>query len=74
MPSVAPAPRADGGDGGVLDEVWPVARRDFLGLASLWAMSATMLIGLLGIARLPKATEREPWARPAWSWCAAAGP
>ena len=30
-------------------------RRDFLGLASLWAAASTMLFALLGIARLPKA-------------------
>ncbi len=33
----------------------PIARRDFLGLASLWAAASTMLFALLGIARLPKA-------------------
>jgi cytochrome b6-f complex iron-sulfur subunit len=33
----------------------PVSRRDFLGLASLWAAATAMLFGLLGMLRLPKA-------------------
>jgi cytochrome b6-f complex iron-sulfur subunit len=33
----------------------PVSRRDFLGLASLWATAAALLFGLFGMARLPKA-------------------
>jgi len=33
----------------------PMPRRDFLGLASLWAAASTMLFALLGMARLPKA-------------------
>jgi cytochrome b6-f complex iron-sulfur subunit len=30
-------------------------RRDWLGLASLWAMGASLLFGLVGMLRLPKA-------------------
>ena len=33
----------------------PVPRRDFLGLSSLWAMSAALLFALFGMLRLPKA-------------------
>jgi len=33
----------------------PVSRRDFLGLASLWASASAMLFGLIGMLRLPKA-------------------
>ncbi|MBL8114616.1 MAG: Rieske 2Fe-2S domain-containing protein [Acidobacteria bacterium] len=33
----------------------PVPRRDFLGLAALWASASTVLFATLGIARLPKA-------------------
>jgi Rieske Fe-S protein len=33
----------------------PMPRRDFLGLASLWAAASALLFALLGIARLPKA-------------------
>lgn len=33
----------------------PLPRRDFLGLASLWAAAATGVFATLGIARLPKA-------------------
>ena len=33
----------------------PIARRDFLGLASLWSAGATFLFALVGMARLPRA-------------------
>lgn len=33
----------------------PVARRDWLGLSSLWAMGGALLFGLAGMLRLPKA-------------------
>lgn len=33
----------------------PVARRDFLGLASVWAAATTLLFATLGMLRLPKA-------------------
>jgi cytochrome b6-f complex iron-sulfur subunit len=33
----------------------PLPRRDFLGLAALWAAGAAMLFALLGLLRLPKA-------------------
>jgi cytochrome b6-f complex iron-sulfur subunit len=33
----------------------PVTRRDFLGLASLWAAASAMVFGLIGMLRLPKA-------------------
>lgn len=33
----------------------PVPRRDFLGLASLWAMASALLLATVGILRLPKA-------------------
>jgi nitrite reductase/ring-hydroxylating ferredoxin subunit len=33
----------------------PMPRRDFLGLASLWAMGATLLFATVGMLRLPKA-------------------
>lgn len=33
----------------------PVPRRDFLGLAALWATASVMLFGLIGMLRLPKA-------------------
>ena len=33
----------------------PVPRRDFLGLSSLWASAATLLFGIVGMLRLPKA-------------------
>jgi len=33
----------------------PIARRDLLGLASLWSAGATLLFALVGMARLPKA-------------------
>jgi cytochrome b6-f complex iron-sulfur subunit len=33
----------------------PVPRRDFLGLASMWAAASTMVFALGGILRLPKA-------------------
>jgi nitrite reductase/ring-hydroxylating ferredoxin subunit len=33
----------------------PVPRRDFLGLASAWTAASTLLFGLLGMLRLPKA-------------------
>jgi Rieske Fe-S protein len=33
----------------------PVSRRDWLGLCSLWATGGTLLFGLLGTLRLPKA-------------------
>jgi Rieske Fe-S protein len=32
----------------------PIARRDMLGLASLWAAGAAFLFAILGMARLPK--------------------
>lgn len=33
----------------------PVTRRDWLGLASLWAMAGALLFGAVGLLRLPKA-------------------
>jgi len=33
----------------------PISRRDWLGLASLWAMGAALLFGVVGMLRLPKA-------------------
>jgi cytochrome b6-f complex iron-sulfur subunit len=33
----------------------PMPRRDWLGLASLWAMGGALLFGLVGMLRLPKA-------------------
>lgn len=48
MNSKAPVPRSR------LDPE-PLPRRDFLGLASLWAAAATGVFAALGIARLPKA-------------------
>ena len=33
----------------------PVARRDLLGLTSLWSMACALLFGLAGMLRLPKA-------------------
>jgi nitrite reductase/ring-hydroxylating ferredoxin subunit len=33
----------------------PVARRDVLGLAAIWAMGSTLLFALAGILRLPRA-------------------
>ena len=33
----------------------PVARRDWLGLSSLWAMGGALLFGLVGMLKLPKA-------------------
>lgn len=33
----------------------PVARRDWLGLSSLWTMGGALLFGLIGMMRLPKA-------------------
>lgn len=33
----------------------PMPRRDWLGLSALWTMSATLLFGLVGMLRLPKA-------------------
>src|SRR5215831_9956267 len=52
-------------NGGVMSEIEevkrsrlepePVSRRDFLGLASLWATASAMLFGLVGMLRLPKA-------------------
>ena len=33
----------------------PVPRRDFLGLASVWAAAAALLLSLVGMLRLPKA-------------------
>ena len=33
----------------------PMPRRDFLGLAAMWAMGASALFALLGILRLPRA-------------------
>lgn len=33
----------------------PVPRRDFLGLASIWAAAGTLLFALVGMLRLPKA-------------------
>src|SRR5512145_3084843 len=33
----------------------PVARRDWLGLSSLWATGGALLFGLIGMMRLPKA-------------------
>ncbi|MBL8290271.1 MAG: Rieske 2Fe-2S domain-containing protein [Bryobacterales bacterium] len=33
----------------------PVARRDWLGLSSLWAMGGALLFGLAGMLKLPKA-------------------
>lgn len=33
----------------------PIPRRDFLGLASLWAASSALLFAFIGILRLPKA-------------------
>ena len=33
----------------------PKPRRDWLGLSALWTMSATLLFGLVGMLRLPKA-------------------
>ena len=33
----------------------PLPRRDFLGLSALWSAAITMLFGLLGAARLPRA-------------------
>ena len=33
----------------------PIARRDFLGLASVWATAATFLFAGIGLLRLPKA-------------------
>lgn len=33
----------------------PISRRDWLGLTSLWAMSAALLFGVVGMLRLPKA-------------------
>jgi cytochrome b6-f complex iron-sulfur subunit len=33
----------------------PLARRDWLGLSSLWAMGSALLFGLVGMMRLPKA-------------------
>ena len=33
----------------------PLARRDLLGLASLWSMGAALLFALVGMLRLPKA-------------------
>jgi len=33
----------------------PVSRRDWLGVTSLWTMSAALLFGFVGLMRLPKA-------------------
>jgi cytochrome b6-f complex iron-sulfur subunit len=33
----------------------PMPRRDWLGLAGLWAMAGSLLFGLIGMLRLPKA-------------------
>jgi cytochrome b6-f complex iron-sulfur subunit len=33
----------------------PISRRDWLGLASLWAMGGALLFGIVGMLRLPKA-------------------
>lgn len=33
----------------------PMARRDWLGMSALWTMGATLLFGLVGMLRLPKA-------------------
>jgi cytochrome b6-f complex iron-sulfur subunit len=33
----------------------PIARRDWLGLSSLWAMGAALAFGVAGMLRLPKA-------------------
>jgi cytochrome b6-f complex iron-sulfur subunit len=33
----------------------PMPRRDWLGLASLWAMAGSLLFGIVGMLRLPKA-------------------
>jgi len=33
----------------------PVARRDWLGLTSLWTMAGALLFGLVGMMKLPKA-------------------
>jgi cytochrome b6-f complex iron-sulfur subunit len=33
----------------------PITRRDWLGLTSLWAMTAALVFGLAGMMRLPKA-------------------
>jgi nitrite reductase/ring-hydroxylating ferredoxin subunit len=33
----------------------PMPRRDWLGLASLWAMGGSLLFGVIGMLRLPKA-------------------
>lgn len=36
-------------------EAEPMPRRDFLGLAALWSAFATLLFGVLGMSRLPRA-------------------
>jgi cytochrome b6-f complex iron-sulfur subunit len=33
----------------------PIARRDWLGLSSLWAMGGALLFGVIGMLKLPKA-------------------
>jgi Rieske Fe-S protein len=33
----------------------PIARRDWLGLSSLWTMGTALMFGLVGMLRLPKA-------------------